>query len=131
MNFGTSGSLPAEHRKLQNSSLQKLRIFKGVEIKNCVIFWCSTGSEPEVLKFIWYLELNFMTRLKVCEFSNNFQRECKLEVEALYRRTDYNIFGRYLTVKFQSFRKCQNSYFNCYFVIAWFEPEVGFRVDRK
>ena len=33
-----------------------------------------------------------MTRFKVCEFSNNFQRECKLEVEALYRRTDYIIF---------------------------------------
>ena len=43
-----------------------------------------------------------MTRFKVCEFSNNFQRECKLEVEALYRRTDYIISGQYLTVMFQS-----------------------------
>ena len=54
-----------------------------------------------------------MTRIKVCEFSNNFQRECKLEVEALYRRTDYIIFG--LTVTFQSETKCQNSFWFRYF----------------
>ena len=115
LNFGTSGSLPVEHSKIT----QSLVCANFNPLKSLLLEWA-------FLSMSQCLELNFMTRIKVCEFSNNFQRECKLEVEALYRRTDYIIFWSLFNSHVLKYLKMPNFVFQFLFCnrMIWTENWV-------